>query len=61
MITTSTSALDFTAKKLTETTENQHPDFDTPSIKTINAILNFSRNLEIRSSKFVENIEFIKS
>jgi len=66
MISTSTPALDFTEKKLKETTEDQHlipmdNGFDSPSLKTISAILNYSKNLEVKKSKFVPEIEYIKS
>ncbi|MCE3228742.1 MAG: hypothetical protein K0S32_3293 [Bacteroidetes bacterium] len=60
MITTSTPVLDFTEKKQSET-ENQLPQFAEPSAKTIEAILNFSRNLEVKKSDLIENIELIKS
>jgi hypothetical protein len=61
MITTSTSALDFTEINLKTSTENQLPDFASPSLKTIEAILNYSKNLEIKKSKYVQEIEFMRS
>jgi hypothetical protein len=61
MIKTSTPALDFTANKIKSSTENQIPDFAAPSFRTIEAILNYGKNLEIRKSKLVQEVEFIKS
>jgi hypothetical protein len=66
MMSTSTQALDFTEKQLKETTEDQQIDpsddgFESPSLKTIQAILNYSKNLEVKKSKFVPEIEFIRS
>ncbi len=61
MITTSTPALDFTGNKLKSSTEDQTPDFASPSLRTLENILNYSKNLEIKKSKFVQEIEFIKS
>jgi len=60
MITTSTPLSDFTEKVITKT-EDQIPEIAEPSDRTIEAILNFSRNLEVKKSKMVAGIEFIKS
>ncbi len=66
MISTSTPALDLTEKKLKETTEDQTLvpiaiGIASPSARTIEAILNYSKNLEIKKSKLVQEIEYIKS
>ncbi len=61
MISTSTPALDFTETTTKNTTENQLPDFASPSLKTIEVILNYSKNLVIRESNLIQEIEYIKS
>jgi hypothetical protein len=61
MITTSTPALDFTEIKQKNSPEDQLPDFASPSLKTIEAILNYSKNLVIRESNLVQEIEYMKS
>ncbi len=61
MISTSTPALDFSENKLKNSKENHFPDFASPSFRAIEAILNYSKNLEIIKSKFVQEIELIKS
>ena len=37
------------------------PDISDPSENTINAILNYSKNLEIKSSILIEEFEVLKS
>ncbi len=37
------------------------PEFANPSVNTINTILNYSKNLEIKPSEFIKDIEIIKS
>ena len=66
MVTTSTPVLDFTEKILQDSAKNQisHSTafgMDLPSKNTIEAILNYSKNLEIKKSELVQEIEFIKS
>jgi hypothetical protein len=53
-ITFSTSEEKFSTKK-------EYPDFAGPSEKSIQAILNFSKNLEVHHSNFVTHIVTIKS
>lgn len=42
-------------------TTNEVPDFAAPSEKSIQAILNFSKNLEVHHSNYVTHIVTIKS
>ena len=42
-------------------TTNEYPDFAAPSEKSIQAILNFSKNLEVHHSNLVKHIVTIKS
>lgn len=42
-------------------TKNELPDFAAPSEKSVQAILNFSKNLEVFNSNFVTHIVTIKS
>ncbi len=56
MITTSTPALHLTEKK-----ERETQNFEFPSVNILNSILNYSKNLEIKKSIFVKEIEIIKS
>lgn len=42
-------------------TKNEYPDFAAPSEKSIQAILNFSKNLEVLNSNLVTHIVTIKS
>ncbi|MDX2173287.1 MAG: hypothetical protein SFY56_09215 [Bacteroidota bacterium] len=37
------------------------PEFSEPSENTLNAILNYSKNLEIKSSVLIEEFEVLKS
>lgn len=60
-MTTSTPALDLAGKKTEEEKQSRLPDFDTPSVNTINTILNYSKNLEIKKSRLVNEVELIKS
>jgi hypothetical protein len=59
MITTSTPELDLTVTTPQQKTEEF--GLETPSVKVINSILNYSKNLEIKVSKLVTEIEVIKS
>ncbi|MDO8998545.1 MAG: hypothetical protein Q7W45_02190 [Bacteroidota bacterium] len=58
MTSTFTSNLITTATKLEK---DQLPEFAEPSKNVINNILNFSKSLEIKKSRFVDLIEVIKS
>jgi len=65
MISTSTPALDLTKNRTdnsrVNSTEDQNINFASPSLRTIEAILNYSKNLEVKRSKFIQEIEFIRS
>ncbi len=61
MTRTFTSNLNETAIKTASDHEDQLPEFAEPSKNVIDNILNFSKNLEVKRSKFVETIETIKS
>jgi hypothetical protein len=66
MTQTFTSNLNETATKLEKENHYQLSDSDSfrnagPSINVINNILNFSKNLEVKRSRFVNTIEVIKS
>lgn len=60
MTQTFTLDLDLTAKQ-NEKEFNQEFDFAGPSEQTIQNILNFSRNLEVKKSEFLKSIELLKS
>ena len=61
MTQTFTPDLDLTAKKTEkEPTDNLLENAE-PSIKTIQNILNYSKNLEVKRSSHAIDIEFIKS
>lgn len=59
MITTSTS-LKLTGKQNTQQRE-ACPEIALPSQNVLSSILNYSKNLEIKKSIFVQEIEIIKS
>ncbi len=61
MTRTFTSELNETAIKTAKDHEDQLPEFAEPSKNVIDNILNFSKNLEVKKSKFVDTIEAIKS
>lgn len=61
MTQTFTPATDFTDEEHRKEQKNTFQDFDVPSEKTIQNILNFSKNLEIKPSRLVEAVEFIRS
>jgi hypothetical protein len=61
MIHTSTQVLDFTEEKNKQAGQDHLPDFDSPSLQSISNILNYSRNLDVKKSKFVKDIEYIRS
>lgn len=60
MISTFTSPSIHTEKK-DEKQESQMPVIAQPSEQTINFILAFSKNLQVGKSRFVKEIEVIKS
>ena len=61
MTRTFTSNLNETAIKSAKDHGDQLPEFAEPSKNVIDNILNFSKNLEIKRSRFVDSIEMIKS
>ncbi|MBL7922057.1 MAG: hypothetical protein JNJ40_17210 [Bacteroidia bacterium] len=61
MTRTFTSNLNETAIKTETDLGDQLPEFAEPSKNVIDNILNFSKNLDVKRSKFVETIETIKS
>lgn len=61
MMQTFTPASDFTAEQPQKESKNTFLDLAEPSENTIQNILNFSKNLEIKQSNLVNHIELIKS
>lgn len=61
MTQTFTLDLDFTAKEAERKQKSDFLEFAEPSNSTIQNILNFSRNLEVKQSKLVKSIELLKS
>jgi hypothetical protein len=61
MTQTFTSNINETATKSNKDPKDQFVNFAEPSKNVINNILNFSKNLEIKRSKFVDMIELVKS
>jgi len=61
MTQTFTSNINETATKSNKDPKDQFSNFSEPSKNVINNILNFSKNLEIKRSKFVDMIELVKS
>lgn len=61
MTQTFTSNINETATKSNKDPKDQFANFAEPSKNVINNILNFSKNLEIKRSKFVDMIELVKS
>lgn len=61
MTQTFTSNINETATKSIKDHKDQFANFAEPSKNVINNILNFSKNLEIKRSKFVDTIELVKS
>jgi hypothetical protein len=61
MIKTFTPSLEITAEQTEKDQENPSFQAVEPSVLTIQNILNFSRNLEIRTTAAGTKIEFIKS
>ncbi|MEO6302069.1 MAG: hypothetical protein ABIP51_02745 [Bacteroidia bacterium] len=61
MTRTFTSQLNETAIKSAKDHEDQLPEFAEPSKNVIDNILNFSKNLEVKRSRFVDFVEVTKS
>ena len=61
MTQTFTLDLDFTANDTKKEQKNTFLDVAEPSEKTIQNILNFSKNLEVKQSKLIKSIELLKS
>ncbi len=61
MTQTFTSNLNETATQSNKDLKDQFANFVEPSKNVIDNILNFSKNLEIKKSKFVDFVEVIKS
>jgi hypothetical protein len=61
MTQTFTSNLNETATQSNKDLKDQFAGFAEPSKNVIDNILNFSKNLEIKHSKFVDAIEVMKS
>ena len=61
MIQTSTLSPDFTANEAKKEQKTDFLNFAEPSVATIQTILNYSKNLEVKSSNLLKNIEFVKS
>ena len=61
MILTFTSEFEHQAKEQTKNALQAPSSKIEPSKNTIDRILNYSKNLEIQSSKFMPSIEFLKS
>lgn len=61
MTETFTPKLDLNVKPSLEEQKIPFAGFAGPSTNVINNILNFSKNLEIKNSKFIEDIQLMKS
>jgi hypothetical protein len=61
MTKTFTSDLEFTAKQTEKDQENPSFQVAEPSFQTIENILNFSKNLEVKKSRLVKNFEYLRS
>ncbi|PBQ34243.1 hypothetical protein CNR22_21535 [Sphingobacteriaceae bacterium] len=61
MTRTFTLDLDFTATVNKKEQQNTFLDHAEPSERTLQNILNFSRNLEVKPSKLIHTIELLKS
>lgn len=61
MTKTFTLDLDFTANNTKKEQKNTFLEFAEPSERTLQNILNFSKNLEVKQSKLVKSIELLKS
>ena len=61
MTQTFTPVLDLTAQLSEKESENTFSSLAEPSFNTIQNILNYSKNLEIKKSRMLEAIEVMKS
>ena len=61
MTKTFTSDLEFTAKQTEKDQDNPSFQFAEPSFETIQNILNFSKNLEVKASQLLKSVDFLKS
>jgi hypothetical protein len=61
MIKTSTPELKLTGTLKNSNENHLHSEEFSPSAGTINALLNYSRSLEIKRSKFIDLVEIVKS
>jgi hypothetical protein len=61
MTKTFTLDLDFTANDIKKEQKNTFLNIAEPSERTLQNILNFSKNLEVKHSKLVRSMEWIKS
>ena len=61
MTKTFTSDLEFTAKPTEKDQENPSFQIAEPSFQTIQNILNFSKNLEVKPSEMLKTVDFMRS
>ena len=61
MTQTFTLDLDFTANNTKKEQKNIFLELAEPSENTLQNILNFSKNLEVKQSKLIKSIDFLKS
>lgn len=61
MTQTFTLDLDFTAKETEKEQKNTFLDVAEPSESTLQNILNYSKNLEVKQSTMIKSIELLKS
>jgi hypothetical protein len=61
MTQTFTPGTDFTAKQTEKEPDKAFLKLAEPSESTIQNILNFSKNLEVKQSKWIDTIELLKS
>jgi hypothetical protein len=61
MTKTFTLDLDFTANDIKKEQKNTFLNIAEPSERTLQNILNFSKNIEVKHSKLVRSMEWIKS
>lgn len=61
MTQTFTPRTDFTANETKKEQKNTFLELAEPSESTLQNILNFSKNLEVKQSKWIESIELLKS
>jgi hypothetical protein len=61
MVKTFTPALDFIAEQNEKEAKDTSFGLSEPSQNVIQTILNYSRNLEVKQSKLLRNLELLKS